>query len=122
MPISGFEILVVAVLVLAMILAFRAVKTVPQGREWTVERFGRYIRTLSPGLRFINPIFDSVGTKMNMMETVLDVPSQEVITKDNAMVTVDGIVFFQVMDAAKAAYEVNHMERGDPEPDPDQYS
>jgi regulator of protease activity HflC (stomatin/prohibitin superfamily) len=96
--------------VLAVLLVVLGVKTVPQGREWTVEYFGRYTRTLQPGLHFIWPIFERVGAKMNMMETVLDVPTQEVITKDNAMVSVDGIVFYQVLDAAKAAYEVTDLE------------
>jgi regulator of protease activity HflC (stomatin/prohibitin superfamily) len=96
--------------VLAVLLVFLGVKTVPQGREWTVEYFGRYTRTLQPGLHFIWPIFERVGAKMNMMETVLDVPTQEVITKDNAMVSVDGIVFYQVLDAPKAAYEVTDLE------------
>ncbi|MEE8272944.1 MAG: SPFH domain-containing protein, partial [Alphaproteobacteria bacterium] len=105
------EITAIVIVVLLLVLVVRGVKTVPQGREWTVERFGRYVQTLKPGLGFINPIFSRIGTKMNMMETVLDVPSQEVITKDNAMVTADGIVFFQVLDAAKAAYEVNQLER-----------
>jgi regulator of protease activity HflC (stomatin/prohibitin superfamily) len=85
------------------------IKTVPQGLEYTLERFGRYARTLTPGLHLIVPFIDRVGTKMNMMEQVLDVPTQEVITKDNAMVAVDGVVFFQVLDAAKAAYEVNNL-------------
>ena len=98
-----------AVLIFGIILLFLMVKTVPQGYEFTVERFGRYTHTLEPGLHFIIPFIHSIGAKMNMMETVLDVPSQEVITKDNAMVRVDGIVFFQVLNAAKAAYEVNRL-------------
>jgi regulator of protease activity HflC (stomatin/prohibitin superfamily) len=101
----------IAVLVFAVILLFMMVKMVPQGYEYTVERFGEYTHTLRPGLHFIIPIIHSIGARMNMMETVLDVPSQEVITKDNAMVRVDGVVFFQVLNAAKAAYEVNQLAR-----------
>ena len=96
--------------ILAVVYVVLSVKQVPQGREWTVERFGKYTRTLAPGLHFIMPVFDRIGAKMNMMEQVLDVPTQEVITKDNAMVSVDGVVFYQVLEAAKAAYEVNDLE------------
>ncbi len=101
----------IAVLVFAIILIFMMAKSVPQGEEWTVERFGRYTRTLKPGLRFIIPIMDRVGAKVNMMETVLDIDSQEVITKDNAMVMTDGVTFYQVVDAAASAYEVLDMQR-----------
>ncbi|MCP5072467.1 MAG: SPFH/Band 7/PHB domain protein [Rhodobacteraceae bacterium] len=87
------------------------VKSVPQGEEWTVERFGRYTRTLKPGLRFLIPVMDKVGAKVNMMETVLDIDTQEVITKDNAMVMTDGVTFYQVVDAAASAYEVLDLTR-----------
>jgi regulator of protease activity HflC (stomatin/prohibitin superfamily) len=107
---SGFAIFVVVVVVLAIILVAMGINVVAQGYEYTVERFGRYTRTLPPGLGVIFPIVDRIGAKMNMMETVLDVPSQEVITRDNALVQVDGVVFFQVLDAAKAAYEVNNLQ------------
>ncbi len=90
---------------------FKGVNMVDQGYEYTVERFGEYRRTLRPGLHFIVPYFDTIGAKMNMMESVMEVPSQEVITKDNAMVKVDGVVFFQVLNAAQAAYEVNDLTR-----------
>ncbi|MFP6731354.1 MAG: SPFH domain-containing protein [Alphaproteobacteria bacterium] len=106
---DGFSIFVVAFMLLAVALLFGGVKTVPQGMEYTTERFGRYTRTLRPGLHLIVPIVDRIGAKMNMMETVLDVPTQEIITRDNAMVAVDGVVFFQILEAAKAAYEVNNL-------------
>ena len=105
------EIFVVALLVLAVVTVVLGAKTVSQGMEFTVERLGRYQRTLRPGFNVIIPLVDRIGARMNMMEQVLDVPSQEVITRDNAMVTADGVVFFQVLDAAKAAYEVNDLFR-----------
>ena len=111
LDISGFSIFVIVVVVLAVVLVLMGVKPVPQGYEWTVERFGRYTRTLMPGINWIVPIVDRIGAKMNMMETVLDVPSQEVITRDNALVQVDGVVFSQVLDAARSAYEVRDLER-----------
>jgi len=110
LALSGFSIFVIAVVVLAVIIVFMGIKSVPQGSEYTVERFGRYTRTLKPGLHVIVPMIDRIGAQLNMMETVLDVPSQEVITKDNAVVQVDGVVFFQVLDAAQAAYEVRDLE------------
>ena len=100
---------VLTLLVFAVLIVFMSVKSVPQGMEYTVERFGKYTNTLTPGLNIIVPIIDRIGKKMVMMEQVMDVPSQEVITKDNAMVTVDGVIFYQVMDAAKAAYEVSQL-------------
>jgi regulator of protease activity HflC (stomatin/prohibitin superfamily) len=105
----GFDIFVLALLVLLVVLVMAAVKIVPQGYNYTVERFGRYTRTLHPGLTLIIPFIDRVGRKLNVMEQVVEVPSQEVITKDNAMVRVDGVAFFQVLDAAQASYEVTNL-------------
>lgn len=105
------EIVIPVLVVFVIVLILLGVKRIPQGNEYTVERFGRYTRTLRPGLGFIIPLVDQIGAKLNMMEQVLDVPSQEVITRDNAMVTADGVVFFQILDAPKAAYEVNDLLR-----------
>ena len=108
---DGFSQFTLVVLAIAVVTVFMGVKTVPQGYEWTVERFGRYRRTLRPGLNLVVPYVDRIGRKLNMMETVFDIASQEVITRDNAMVRADGVVFFQILDAAKAAYEVNDLDR-----------
>jgi regulator of protease activity HflC (stomatin/prohibitin superfamily) len=107
----GSIVIGVVVIVLAVVVIAKLVRIVPQGYEWTVETFGRYTRTLSPGLHFLIPFYQAVGARMNMMEQVLEVPSQDVITKDNAVVRVDGVVFYQVLDAAKAAYEVANLEQ-----------
>ncbi len=103
------DMVIIALLGLVVVLVVLGAKRVPQGMEYTIERFGRYTRTLQPGLNLIIPVIDQIGQKQNMMEQVLDVSSQEVITRDNAMVTVDGVVFFQILDAAKASYEVNDI-------------
>jgi regulator of protease activity HflC (stomatin/prohibitin superfamily) len=107
---GGFGLFVTVLFVFAVLLVFMSVKSVPQGMEYTVERFGKYTNTLTPGLNIIMPVIDRIGRRLNMMEQVLDVPSQEVITKDNAMVRVDGVVFYQIMDAAKAAYEITYLD------------
>ena len=106
----GLDLFAIVILVLVVGTIFAGVKTVPQGYQYTVERFGRYTRSLSPGLNIIVPFIDRVGNKVNMMEQVLDVPTQEVITKDNATVAVDGVAFFQVFDAPRASYEVARLD------------
>lgn len=104
-----FNSTVIVVVILAVILVMKMVKSVPQGQNWTVERFGRFTRLLEPGLRIIVPFVDKIGRKVIVMEQVLDIQPQEVISADNAMVTADAVCFFQVIDAAKASYEVNNL-------------
>src|ERR1700736_7019559 len=108
---GGYDVSVIILVFLAILTVFLGVKTVPQGYTWTVERFGRYTRMLGPGLNLIVPFIDRIGRRMNVMEQVIDIPQQDVISKDNATVTVDGLAFFQVFDAAKASYEVAYLDQ-----------
>lgn len=111
MPIAtGFGLFAAAFVIFVLVTLMMGIRQVPQGYAFTVERFGRYYKILTPGLGLIMPWIDSIGRRMNMMEQVVDVPSQEVITKDNATVTVDGVIFFQVLDAARASYEVANLQ------------
>jgi len=105
-----FDVVLIFFAFLLLVVVLSAVKTVPQGMNYTIERFGRYTRTLRPGLSLIVPFIDRVGDKLNMMEQVLDVPSQEVITRDNATVEANGVTFYQIQNAAASAYEVNNLE------------
>jgi len=110
MDFSGFDIALVVLAALVVLVLFKGIRTIPQGYNHTVERFGRYTRTLSPGLNLIVPFVDRIGARLNMMEQVLDVPTQEIITRDNATVGVDGVAFYQVLNAAQAAYQVAGLE------------
>ena len=112
MPISlGFNVFVVALVILVIVTIALGVRTVPQGYSYTVERFGRYTRSLGPGLGLIVPYVERIGHKVNMMEQVLDVPSQEAFTRDNAGVRIDAVAFYQVLEAARASYEVADLEQ-----------
>jgi len=108
---TSIQIVLLALLLLAILTAWKGVSTVPQGQVWTVERFGAFIRLLQPGLNFIVPFIDTVGHRLNVQEVVLDIPEQSVITKDNATVVVDGIVYYRIMDPAKAAYQVQNLQQ-----------
>ncbi|TIU06630.1 MAG: SPFH/Band 7/PHB domain protein, partial [Mesorhizobium sp.] len=110
MDFSGFDIALLVLVALVVLVLFKGIRTIPQGYNYTVERFGRYTKTLSPGLNLIVPFVDRIGAKLNMMEQVLDVPTQEIITRDNATVAVDGVAFYQVLNAAQAAYQVAGLE------------
>lgn len=107
---GGFDIVVLAAVVLVILVLVAGIKTVPQGYRYTVERFGRYTRTLEPGLNLIVPFFERIGARMNVMEQVLDIATQEVITRDNASVSADAVAFYQVLNAAQAAYQIANLE------------
>ncbi len=104
------SVVAIIIVIVAILIVFKGIVIVQQGYEYTIERLGRFTRTFGPGFHILVPFIDAIGARVNMMERVLDVPSQEVITKDNAVVRVDGVLFFQVIDAAKASYEVNALE------------
>ena len=108
--IGGFDIVVIAAVILVILVLFAGIKTVPQGYRYTVERFGRYTRTLEPGLNLITPFIERIGVRMNVMEQVLNIPTQEVITKDNASVSADAVSFYQVLNPAQAAYQISNLE------------
>ena len=110
MDLAGLDIVVIALVILVVLILFAGIKTIPQGYQYTVERFGRYTRTLEPGLNLIIPFIDRIGAKMNVMEQVLHIPTQEVITRDNASVAADGVAFYQVLNPAQAAYQVANLE------------
>jgi len=110
LALDGLSITLIGLGVLALLVLFAGAKTVPQGYNFTIERFGKYTRTLKPGLNLIVPFIDGVGKRINVMEQVLDVPHQEVITRDNATVTANGVTFYQILDAAAAAYEVTDLQ------------
>lgn len=108
---SGWDVFLLVAAAALVVLVYKGVRVVPQSQEWTVERFGRYVTTLRPGLNLINPVFSSIGDKVSMRERVIDIAKQSVIFKDNATAEVDAIVFAQVIDAARAAYQVEDINR-----------
>ncbi|WP_105383238.1 SPFH domain-containing protein [Neorhizobium alkalisoli] len=110
MELGGFDIVVIGVVLLVILILFAGIKTVPQGYLYTVERFGRYTRTLEPGLNILTPFIERIGVRMNVMEQVLDIPTQEVITKDNASVSADAVAFYQVLNPAQAAYQISNLQ------------
>ena len=106
---NAFMLVWILLLVLVVVTFFAGVKTVPQGQVWTVERFGAFTRELDPGMSFLLPFVDRVGKKINVQETVLDIPEQSVITGDNATVAVDGVIYYRILEASKAAYQVANL-------------